>query len=124
MHFSPSLLSITPGSVNYFFLWSNYLYSRIVSGTCACTVVTQDVSDADLPSLIFSSLRKLDKTSIELTNRLKSGINAERNKIRDIRNRVNTAKAKVEHLRGYNQAIRVYSSSKYPLADTAGTSVL
>eukprot|EP01138_Halocafeteria_seosinensis_P002087 gb/GECG01002136.1/.p1 GENE.gb/GECG01002136.1/~~gb/GECG01002136.1/.p1 ORF type:complete len:544 (+),score=104.71 gb/GECG01002136.1/:1-1632(+) len=89
-------------------------------GLYSIPLVTQDVSDSDLPSLLFNSLRKLDQVSTDLAQRLQTRTNEERNKIRDIRRRTRIAKAKVDQLPSFKEAIKVYSSSKYPMTDTAG----
>jgi WAS protein family homolog 1 len=63
---------------------------------------------------VFHSLDHLSSIVTEIFQRIESRVNDEKNRLNQIKARVDVCGQKVQQIRGSNQAITVFSTAKFP----------
>ena len=81
-------------------------------------LIQPDLRREEMILQIADALDYLDKVSNDIFNRISNKVTENRQKLQSINERINTAQAKVDHIKGSKKAIKVFSSAKYPAADS------
>eukprot|EP01038_Epipyxis_sp_PR26KG_P005982 gene5982-8238_t len=77
-------------------------------------IVYDDLTEEETLQDVFYALDNLSGTIKDVFNKIDKRITEEKNRVNHINNRVSVCKSKVDKVKGSNQAITVFSTSKFP----------
>jgi len=82
------------------------------------SLISNDLASGETLLDVFYSLDHLQSIVNEIFQRIDTRVEDERQRIQQIKHRVNTCVEKIQQIKGSNQAITVFSTAKYPAPKT------